>query len=167
MAKTQGAFAEQSETTFQHHPTPTNALLTSRRRQQSTLLDAEHTNEDSNFKVNSEGIVTHADDAGKETAVFLEEPQIANYSPYPFVVQSNAVVDRLIAPDIFNKSQTPVPMIQNQFQSSDQIDIPATNFFTPGNGIGNTLEDGNGSVNISVSNMEGFPFTLTIESNQD
>ena len=174
IAKTQGAFSitQPSSESFHFRPPTesTHYLLTepTNHKQHVGFLDTE---EASTFEVNPDnGIVTHVDDSGTETTVFLEEPQISHHYPQyptPFIVQPNSVVDRLVVPDIFTKSQNPVPMLQNQPQSSDHIDISGGNNLLNSASTGSTLDGGGNSVNISVSNMEAFPFTLTVESSQN
>ena len=98
----------------------------------------------------NDGIITHVDESGTETALFLDHSSQYSTVPPLLVVQHNSV-DRLDDPNMFQGISNPPPI-----KSSGHIDVTDSNLLTNPS-----------SEQISVSNMEAFPFTLTVESSQD
>ena len=109
-----------------------------------------------------DGIITHVDDSGTETTLFLDHEPPYSSASSSFVVKSNAMnVDRFVDSDLLQRSRGSDLVLSNQHHQdkpSDQIDMTSATLIT------NTPEN---SDQISVSNLEAFPFTLTVESSQE
>ena len=109
-----------------------------------------------------DGIITHVDDSGTETTLFLDQESPYSSTTPSFVLKSNHInVDRFVDSDLLQRSQGPELVLSNQqhqAKPSDQMDITSATLIT------NTTEN---SEQISVSNLEAFPFALTVESSQE
>ena len=109
-----------------------------------------------------DGIITHVDDSGTETTLFLDhESPYSSTSPSFVVKSSHMNVDRFVDSDLLQRPHGSGLALSNQHHQvkpSDQIDITSAALIT--NTTGNSEQ-------ISVSNLEAFPFTLTVESSQE
>ena len=110
-----------------------------------------------------DGIITHVDDSGTETTLFLDHESPYSSTSPSFVVKSNPMnVDRFVDSDLLQRSRGSDLVLSNQHHqvnpSDQQIDITSATLIT--NTTGNSEQ-------ISVSNLEAFPFTLTVESSQE
>ena len=130
---------------------PTHYLLAS--SEADAFLD------EGSFAITSEGIVTHVDDSGAETTVFLEG---VNNSPN--ITHSNVSVERMLVPNMFERSHSQVLLQTPSDISSAHMGIASTSLMTGGR---HQNEAGNTSVNDSASNIEAITFNLPVDSSQD
>ena len=108
-----------------------------------------------------DGVITHVDDSGTETTLFLahESPYVSSNTSV--LVKSNPMsVDQFVGASLLQGPRNTDLVLSNpqhQRKTSGQIDITSTAVIndTTGN-----------SDQISVSNLDPFPFTLTVDSSQ-
>ena len=123
----------------------------------STGADA-FLDEDS-FAINSEGIVTHVDDSGAETTVFIEGMDDSST-----LIQPNTSVERMLVPSMFERSHSQVLLQSASEVTASNMEIVSANLL-PGGRSRN--ERGNQAMNASPSNIEALTFTLPVESSQN
>ena len=131
---------------------------------QFPCLDIEDNREESSHfhRENHDGIIAHVDDSGAETTLFLEHDSPYSSTTPSFIVQSTPMdVERFVGPNLLQRSQIVDSVQTSQLppvKASEQIGLTTSTLLV------NATES---SEQMSVSNLEAFPFTLTVESTQE